>query len=272
MNPQIADMLVALEQAFVRFGIDFYLVGAVARDIWMSGIHHKMPQRTTGDIDFAVLINDKGVYEQLKKYLIENAGFSPSHDNAFVLIWKDKTQVDLLPFGIIEDENRRVKVDGTGFTSMELPGFREIYEEGLPQVELEGRHRFKLCTLPGIVLLKLIAWHDRPEVRRNDILDISNILQHFFEMYDEQIWTNHHDLFDDETANLQVIAARVMGREMKRIARRNQKLYQRMFQILEANTTSAQNSPMAEIMTGYFKNTVMDNLQLIEQIKLGFTE
>ena len=51
---------------------NFYLVGAVARDVWMSGIHKIAPRRTTTDIDFAVLINDKGTYEALKEYLIIN--------------------------------------------------------------------------------------------------------------------------------------------------------------------------------------------------------
>lgn len=272
LNPQIAEMLDAIGQALDLFGIDYYLVGAVARDVWMSGIHKKTPKKTTGDIDFAVLINDKGVYEKLREHLIEKADFEPSHENAFVLIWKDKTQVDLLPFGAIEDENRKVTVAGTGFTTVDVPGFSEVYEEGLPQMELAERHYFKCCTLPGIVLLKLIAWEDRPEVRRDDIIDISDILHHFFDMYDEEIWSNHSDLFDTENANLKWIAARVMGREMKKIAQRNIQLYERIQNILETNATDVQNSRMAEIMVAYFENTVEENRQLIEQIKKGFTE
>jgi predicted nucleotidyltransferase len=61
--PETSGLLSALERGFSRLNIDFYLVGAVARDVWMSGIHKIAPRRTTGDIDFAVLINDKGIYE-----------------------------------------------------------------------------------------------------------------------------------------------------------------------------------------------------------------
>ena len=103
--PTITEMLSALERGFNKFGIDFYLVGAVARDVWMSGINKIAPRRTTGDIDFAVLINDKGIYEALKTFLVETEGFHPFKGNPLVLIWKDKTIVDLLPFGAIEDEN-----------------------------------------------------------------------------------------------------------------------------------------------------------------------
>lgn len=61
-QPEITEMLSALEKGFKKFGIDFYLVGAVARDVWMSGIHGIAPRRATADIDFAVLINDHGTY------------------------------------------------------------------------------------------------------------------------------------------------------------------------------------------------------------------
>jgi predicted nucleotidyltransferase len=134
-----------------------------------------------------------------------------------------------------------------------------VYEESLPQIELADRHQFKCCTLPGILLLKLMAWDDRPEVRRDDIIDISDILHHFFDMYDEEIWSNHNDLFNTENANLKWIAARVMGREMKRIAQRNSQLYERLLNILVTNTVDVQRSRMAEIMVTYFDNTVEEN-------------
>jgi predicted nucleotidyltransferase len=271
-QPEITEMLSALERGFEKFGIDYYLVGAVARDVWMSGINKIAPRRTTGDIDFAVLINDKGTYEALKTYLVETEGFHPYKENAFVLIWKDKTEVDLLPFGAIEDEEGKVTIEGTGYTTVHVPGFTEVYEEGLPEMELEGEHQFKFCTLPGIVVLKLIAWDDRPEARRDDIKDISDILNHFFNMYDNEIWDNHSDLFGDEEADPKHIAARVMGREMNKIAKRNEKVFSRIKGILDANTDDMPNSKMGAIMIEYFENTVEDNVLLLQQLKQGFTE
>lgn len=271
-QPEIAEMLSALQRGLEKFGIDFYLVGAVARDVWMSGIHKIAPRRTTGDIDFAVLINDKGTYEALKEHLINIEGFNTYKGNAFVLIWKDKTEVDLLPFGAIEDKDGKVITTGLGLTNISLVGFTEVYEEGLPQLDLEGKHQFKFCTLPGIVLLKMIAWDDRPEERRDDIKDISDILHHFFDMNDEEIWKNHNDLFEDETADLIDIAAKVMGREMRKIASRNKKLFSRIAGILNSNTNDIRNSKMAAIMVEYFENTVQDNVLLLEQLKQGFIE
>ncbi|MCX6204364.1 MAG: hypothetical protein NTY43_08730 [Bacteroidetes bacterium] len=271
-QPEITEMLYALERGLDKFGIDFYLVGAVARNVWMTGINNIAPRRTTGDIDFAVLINDKGVYEALKTYLIITEGFQPYKGNEYVLIWKENLEVDLLPFGAIDDEDAKFNSNGLGLTSISLQGFSEIYNDGLPTLDLEGKHQFKFCTLPGIVLLKLIAWDDRPESRRDDIKDISDILNHFFDMNDNEIFENHHDLFEKEEASLKHIAARVMGREMSKIAKKNELLFSRIVGILDSNTLVSQNSDMAKIMVEYYDNTIDDNVQLLKHLRQGFTE
>ena len=271
-QPEITEMLYALERGLDKFGIDFYLVGAVARNVWMTGINNIAPRRTTGDIDFAVLINDKGVYEALKTYLIITEGFQPYKGNEYVLIWKENLEVDLLPFCAIDDEDAKFNSNGLGSTSISLQGFSEIYNDGLPTLDLEGKHQFKFCTLPGIVLLKLIAWDDRPESRRDDIKDISDILNHFFDMNDNEIFENHHDLFEKEEASLKHIAARVMGREMSKIAKKNELLFSRIVGILDSNTLVSQNSDMAKIMVEYYDNTIDDNVQLLKHLRQGFTE
>ena len=264
-------MLNALERGLEKYGLDFYLVGAVARDVWMRGIHNLPPRRTTGDIDLAVLINDKGVYEALKKYLVAEEKFQATRENAFVLIWNNRLQVDLLPFGAIEDAEGRVTVQGTGYTTVDVPGFKEIYQQGLPEVSFRETRNFKVCTLPGIVILKLLAWHDRPEARRDDIKDISDILHHFFDMYDEDIWNNHSELFNNE-ADLKWIAARVMGREIKKVTLQNEKLHQRIMEIFNSNTANAADSKIAAIMVEYFNNTAADNVLLLQQVKTGLEE
>jgi predicted nucleotidyltransferase len=271
-QPGITEMLYALQRGLEKFGIDFYLVGAVARNVWMTGINNIAPRRTTGDIDFAVLINDNGVYEALKTYLIITEGFQPYKGNEYVLIWKENLEVDLLPFGAIENGDIKFTSNGLGLTSISLQGFTEIYNDGLPTLDLEGKHQFKFCTLPGIVLLKLIAWDDRPESRRDDIKDISDILNHFFEMNDNEIFENHHDLFEKEEASLKNIAARVMGREMSKIAKKNELLFSRIVGILDSNTLVSQNSEMAKIMVEYYDNTIDDNVQLLKHLRQGFSE
>lgn len=271
-QPYISEMLTALENGLNKYGIDFYLVGAVARDVWMTAINDIPPSRVTGDIDFAVFINDKNTYADLREYLINIEGFIPYKGNGFVLKWKNIIQIDLMPFGEIEAKPSNVTVEGTGLTSLNMPGFKEIYDSGLPEAELEEKHRFKFCTLPGIVLLKLIAFQERPEIRRDDIKDISKILKHFFDMYADEIYENHNDLFGDKDINLQWIAARVLGRDMGKIAQLNEDLFLRIKKILKKNTVDIHSSDIAKIMAEFFQNTIEDNVKLLEQVKIGYLE
>jgi predicted nucleotidyltransferase len=271
-QPHISEMLTALEKGLNKYNIDFYLVGAVARDVWMTAINDIPPSRVTGDIDFAVFINDKNTYADLREYLINVEGFIPYKGNGFVLKWKNIIQIDLMPFGEIEAKPSTITVEGTGLTSLNMPGFKEIYDTGLPEAELEEKHRFKFCTLPGIVLLKLLAFQERPEIRRDDIKDISKILKHFFDMYADEIYEKHNDLFGDTDINLNWIAARVLGRDMGKIAQLNEDLFIIIKKILKKNTVDIHSSEIAKIMAEFFQNTIEENVKLLEQVKIGYLE
>lgn len=271
-QPHISEMLTALEKGLNKYNIDFYLVGAVARDVWMTAINDIPPSRVTGDIDFAVFINDKNTYADLREYLINVEGFIPYKGNGFVLKWKNIIQIDLMPFGEIEAKPSTITVEGTGLTSLNMPGFKEIYDSGLPEAELEEKHRFKFCTLPGIVLLKLLAFQERPEIRRDDIKDISKILKHFFDMYADEIYEKHNDLFGDKDINLNWVAARVLGRDMGKIAQLNEALFLRIKKILKKNTLDIHSSNIAKIMAEFFQNTIEENVKLLEQVKIGYLE
>lgn len=71
----------ALERGFTKFGIDFYLVGAIARDVWMRGVHEIPPKRATSDIDFGVMIKDSYIFEDLKNYFHFNSDAIFEHHN-----------------------------------------------------------------------------------------------------------------------------------------------------------------------------------------------
>lgn len=49
---QYKEIFQAIERGFIKFGIDFYLVGATARDVWMKGVHILPSKRATRDIRY----------------------------------------------------------------------------------------------------------------------------------------------------------------------------------------------------------------------------
>ena len=56
-NPELKDILQALNTFFQSKEIDFYIVGATARDILLTNLYGLIPERKTMDIDIAVAIS-----------------------------------------------------------------------------------------------------------------------------------------------------------------------------------------------------------------------
>ena len=125
-----------------------------------------------------------------------------------------------------------VIVAGQGLTTIRVDSFQEVYEAGTESVEIYNQP-FRVYTLADIVLLKLIAYDDRPEHRPKDILDMGAILRHYFNIVEEDIYENHNDLFSNDEFDITITAARVMGRQMAPIIALSDALRQRSDQITD---------------------------------------
>jgi len=122
LAPAVAEMLTDLKEVFLKFDIDFYLVGAVARDIHLSANEQLSSTRRTKDVDLAITINDEGQYNEVKAALIATGLFEPHETETIKLIYKKSIEVDLLPFGEIEQPNRNVSLTDPTFV-LNMPGF-----------------------------------------------------------------------------------------------------------------------------------------------------
>src|SRR4051812_15092703 len=87
------------EKVFRQEGVDFYLIGAIARDGWMTGMHGIPIQRVTRDIDIAVLMPGNEAFTKLIAAFVQTGRFSTIRDNPHRLMFEEKYILDLLPFG-----------------------------------------------------------------------------------------------------------------------------------------------------------------------------
>lgn len=228
-----------LNTAFTAAGVDFYLIGAIAKEYWFN--RGGKTSAGTKDIDFAVLVASQEDYGNIRNYL-KDKGYSDTKENAYVLISPTGVQIDILPFGEIEIDET-VKVIGEGMTSIRVNGFKEVYNAGTEEAELSTGHIFKAATLPAIVLLKLIAYDDRPEARLKDARDVASIVQHFFDLQSDFIYEYHVNLFEDESdKDIVDIGAIVIGRELKKLCADNGPLKKRIQDILEREIAGSADS------------------------------
>jgi len=240
----LKELFMILEGVFTELQVEFYILGAMARDAWYA--KRQIGSRTTRDVDFALYVSTQEQYDEIVKRLINKFGFSEIKGIPFRLQTPFGYTIDLIPFGEISIDDA-VLPDETWDRPVFVNGFKETFEHALVPVEVEEDPSltFRVASLASIVLLKLIAYDDRPEWRNTDPADISDIIIHFFDIESEVIYEDHNDLFSRDL-ELHEIAAIVIGREMSIILSNNKALQNRVLRILSLEYKTQQQ--MAEAM------------------------
>jgi predicted nucleotidyltransferase len=80
----LKEVFDALEEVFVFLEIDFYLIGALARDVWFARANKTF--RKSKDVDFAALVGRSEEYDEVRAYLKKHKGFQDTKDNSFVML------------------------------------------------------------------------------------------------------------------------------------------------------------------------------------------
>jgi predicted nucleotidyltransferase len=66
-----------------------------------------------------------------------------------------------MPFGGIEEDGE-VLLKGKGMTSIQLDEFEKVFKYGSINTAIE-QETYRAPSIPGVVLLRLIAFDDRPD-------------------------------------------------------------------------------------------------------------
>jgi predicted nucleotidyltransferase len=200
----------SLERGFRQFDIDYYLIGAFARDLWMNHIETLPVRRTTLDVDFSIYISSHDTFIALKDYLKESEGFQADKE-PYRLHAPDETIIDLIPFGGIERDHM-VYLEGSPPMDLSVFGNMQVLAHAA-NIQLNGVD-FKICTLPGLCILKLIASHEKPERLAKDLGDFYYILENYFEIAGDTIYeSEYEDLIDEDFVPL-IAAAKMLGRQL----------------------------------------------------------
>ncbi|CAN5917375.1 hypothetical protein BH11BAC7_BH11BAC7_15030 [soil metagenome] len=235
LTESILSMLGEIETVFKKNGVDYYFAGAFARDLHFSAKRIDKQFRRTNDIDIAICLNDEGQFQKIVRDLTSTGSFVQIDNEPIKFIFKSQIEIDLIPFGKIETENRETVLTKPMAFVLQMPGFSEAYQF-IEELKINGLV-MKTCPLEGLVLLKLISHNDRSH-RTKDITDIENIIDVYFDWNSEEIFSNHNDLFEEYDVKdldfyLPMIAAHVIGRKMNKILENSTGLRKRIISILK---------------------------------------
>ena len=186
-------------------------------------------------------------------------------------LYNDKYNIviDLLPFGEIE-ENFTVNFNER-YTDLHVLGFSEVLQE--PETVQIEEKSIQIPSLPGMIILKLIAWSDRPEERDNDLYDVLRIIEHYFDLNFDEIVEKHNDTFpeDDDLDQLK-IAARVLGRKASSFLNVSEVINSRILKTINENVVDAKNSAIAKQWVTDKEWDLEYAVQILEEFKFGLTE
>jgi len=214
IDQQTVAVLSVVKKVADSLTIPFFVVGASARDIILIHCYGLQTPRMTKDIDLGVEVASWQQFNQLRESLLSTGKVSPTsklHSLKF-----DSVLIDIVPFGAITDERRRISWPPEHEIIMSLVGFKEAYEYSLT-VRLSSNPELdiQLPTLPGLALMKLISWKDGYPERQRDAEDLLVIMQKYEKAGNfDRLYEKERSLLEEESFDTRYASIRLLGRDM----------------------------------------------------------
>ena len=214
-HPLLKPIFNALEGYFSESGIQFYVIGATARDILML-LHNEKSGRATQDLDIAIAVPDWERYQEVEKGILEIEGFSKDNSQQQRFRYLDTFPLDIVPFGDVMQQDDKIFWPPDEQIAMSVLGFNEV--AGATQtVEIDRDISIQIASLTGVFLLKLVAWSERNEEGNKDADDIGFIINNYYSINEDRILKDHQDLYKDENFDTNTAGARLIGRDLNEI-------------------------------------------------------
>lgn len=220
LPPVRREMLVSFQRIAEEQGVPFLLVGATVLHLILTCRYDIKERRKTYDLDFGVMLPDWDCYKRLAHALETSGGFRQNmrrpHEFRYGANW-----IDLVPFGSI-GQNNAIAWPPERASIMNIVGYEDVFRAAV-EIDFGQDTRIKSASLPGIVLLKLFAWNDRPE-RAKDLVDTWLLMENYFlagEVADK-LHTEHPYLLNLPAEKFEnLVGARILGRDLASLCSRS---------------------------------------------------
>ncbi len=254
----------------VSLSIDFFVIGATARDLILHYVHGLRQKRATQDIDLAIEVAEWAVYDRLRLALIETGEFTACEQPQRI-IHKSLLPVDIVPFGGIAAEDCQILWPPDEAMAMNLLGFQEAYASSqLIRLRSSPPVDVAVATPAGLTPLKMIAWSDVPfDMRSKHALDLAFILNTYLDIGNaERVFEEHPDLLTEDF-DYELAGARLLGRDTAQIL--SPRTRAQIRRILEFETSERGSLPNA--MSGRSAALPPDRcLRLLQAFALGLDD
>lgn len=210
-----ARVVADVQAVAMPLGIAMLITGAFARDLHLHYAWGVPVQRQTGDVDFALAVSDWAAFEVLRSQLVTTGRFALVRGVPHRLRHCGGLPVDLVPFGAIETEQRRIAWPPAGDVVMDVFGFREAQACAVG-VDLPQGVQTAVVSLPALAWLKIVCWQDR-HLRSpgKDAQDFQQVLNHYLDAGNEpRLWDEFLPWTQEDGFDYVLAGARMLGRDI----------------------------------------------------------
>ena len=113
-------------------------------------------------------------------------------------------------------------------------------------VTLDESIELRVASIPGLAVLKLVAWSDLvPGRREKHADDLGHMIVNYDEVRPDALWSEDTDLLDAEAFDAAIAYARIFGRDIGRLIAAAPEVRDRMLAILREQLAEEDNSALA---------------------------
>ena len=241
-HPLLKPILIALVSYFSKNKIQFYVIGATARDILMN-LHNEKSGRATQDLDIAIAVSDWGRYEEVEKGILEIEGFSKDKSQQQRFLYQDTFPLDIVPFGDVMQQDDKIFWPPDEHIAMSVLGFNEV-ALATQQIKVDDDFSVEIASLVGIFLLKLVAWSERHIKGNKDADDMAFIINNYLSINEDRVIEKHDDLYDDDEFDTRTAGSRLLGRDLAELLKDSDQVKQKIILILQTELKQAEESKL----------------------------
>jgi predicted nucleotidyltransferase len=255
-----------------KLNMDFFVVGALFRILILEQFFKIPIGVATLDIDIAVTVVDWAHYQKLRDSLLLVKSFTTDPKVYHRLWFKDRNPVDLIPFGAVETPAGLIQWPPDQSIEMSVIGFQDALDDAI-LVHLSDKLNVRFVSLPGMVVLKLIAWRDRhDEFPTKDAIDIATLLKYYPEAgNDERMFEQHADLMETAEFDFEMSGARMLGRDMAKIMSWQTK--KTVLEILDLYAAPNGNDRLIQAIARWLPDKNYERaLKLLRNLKFGILD
>lgn len=211
----LLEILQQVHRAATEQNIKYFVGGALARDILLHHVFGGGIDRATLDVDIGVYLRNWEEFHKLRARLIETGRFFAFDGSPHSLHFARQGGVplDLIPFGEVEDDGQQIAWPPNRDIVLNVAGFEDAQRFAVA-VHLGGGLHARVCSLPSLSVLKLLAWKDRHMASRKDATDFLLVAQRYAEAGNEdRLYESEVEVLTKVEHDMELAGAMLLGKD-----------------------------------------------------------